>query len=237
MWGDEGPRLNTVFRWVEPKRKKGGACDKGFFSVSNAAKSKATKRKRLTRDEEVAARVGALLEEAQKFCAAVGLHKELIHEIYSAENDWTFTLKIDALLETATKEIIKSGLKLKILNRFVGAEALGEFVDGLPMNGRTSLLHLLKASGCPDEDLGFVEAVRRARNAYAHNIRLADLTLIELIKQRPDKSHIIKNICNIKAYDEAALIASYEKDGAFLRFCILDAALRILLYAYHLALK
>ena len=154
MWGDEGPRLNTVFRWVEPKRKKGGACDKGFFSVSNAAKSKATKRKRLTRDEEVAARVGALLEEAQKFCAAVGLHKELIHEIYSAENDWTFTLKIDALLETATKEIIKSGLKLKILNRFVGAEALGEFVDGLPMNGRTSLLHLLKASGCP-ERMGF----------------------------------------------------------------------------------
>ena len=177
------------------------------------------------------------MEAAGKFYEAVGLHKELIHEIYHAENDWTFVLKIDALLETAIKEIIKSGLKLKVLNRFVGTESLGEFVDGLPMNGKTSLLHLLKASGCPEEDSGFIEAVRRARNAYAHNIRLADLTLIELITQRPDKSHIIKNICNIKVYDETTLIAAYERDGAFLRFCILDATLRILFYAYHLSLK
>ena len=165
-----------------------------------AALRKAIK-KTLTPDEEASARVDLLFEEAEKFCAAVGLPKDLMHEIYTAENDWTFILKIDALLETATKEIIKSGLKLKVLNRFVGAEAFAEFVNGLPMNGKTSLLHLLKASGCPSEDSGFVEAVRRVRNAYAHNIKFADLTLIELIKQRPDKSHIIKNISNIKTYD------------------------------------
>lgn len=205
--------------------------------MSEAPKRKAKKEQKPTRDEEASSRVGALFEEAEKFCATVGLHKKLLQEIYNAENDWTFILKIDALLETATKELIKGGLKLKILNRFVGAEALREFVDGLPMNGKTSLLHLLKASGCPDEESGFVEAVRRVRNAYAHNIKLADLALIELIKQRPDKSHIIKNIINIKTYDEAELIASYEKDGRFLRFCILDATMRILFYAYHLALK
>ena len=201
-----------------------------------AAKSKA-KKKTLTPDEEASIRVDALFEEAEKFCAAVGLRKDLMHEICRAENDWTFILKIDALLETATKEIIKSGLKLKVLNRFVGAEALAEFVDGLPMNGKTSLLHLLKASGCPSEDSGFVEAVRRVRNAYAHNIKFSDLTLIELIKKRRDKSHIIKYISNIATYNEADLIASYEKDGNFLRFCILDATMRILFYAYHIALK
>ena len=91
-------------------------------------------KKTLTPDEEASTRVDSLFEEAEKFCAAVGLPKDLMHEIYAAENDWTFILKIDALLETATKELIKSGLKLKILNRFVGAEALAEFVDGLPMN-------------------------------------------------------------------------------------------------------
>jgi hypothetical protein len=202
-----------------------------------AAKREVKKRQKTPPDEEASIRADALFEEAAKFCETVGLHKNLMHEIYYAENDWTFILKIDALLETATKEIIKSGLKLKILNRFVGAEALGDFVDDLPMNGRTSLLRLLKASGCPDEDSGFVEAVRRVRNAYAHNIKFGDLALIELIKQRPDKSHTIKNISNIKTYDETALIASYEKDGTFLRFCILDAAMRILFYAYHLALK
>ncbi len=44
-------------------------------------------------------------------------------------------------------------------------------------------------------------------------------------------------MCNIATYDEANLIASYEKDGGFLRFCILDATMRILFYAYHIALK
>jgi hypothetical protein len=105
-------------------------------------------------DEETSIRVDALFEEAEKFCAEVGLHKDLMVRIYRSENDWTFILKIDALLETATKEIIKGGLKLKILNRFLGTEALTEFVDALPMNGKTSLLHLLKASGCPAEDSG-----------------------------------------------------------------------------------
>ena len=137
----------------------------------------------------------------------------------------------------AVKEIVRSSLKLKVLNKFVGADALSEFVDGLPMNGRTSLLYLLKASGCPDEEASFVESVRRVRNAYAHQIKLADTTLIELIKSRKDKSAIIKNICNIKDYDETDLISSYEKDGFFLRFGMIDFTMRVLFFAYHIAHK
>jgi hypothetical protein len=40
-----------------------------------------------------AIRVDALFEEAAKFCAAVGLHKTLMHEIYDTENDWTCPLR------------------------------------------------------------------------------------------------------------------------------------------------
>jgi hypothetical protein len=40
-----------------------------------------------------AIRVDALFEEAVKFCATVGLHKTLMHEIYDAENDWTCPLR------------------------------------------------------------------------------------------------------------------------------------------------
>ncbi|ULO24185.1 hypothetical protein [Methylocystis sp. SB2] len=81
------------------------------------------KRKKLTPEDELSFRAKILFEEAQSFCMTVGLHRDLMHQIFEAENDWTFILKIDALLETATKEIVKSGLKLKILNRFVGVEA------------------------------------------------------------------------------------------------------------------
>ena len=102
---------------------------------------------------------------------------------------------------------------------------------------RTSLLKLLEAAGCPSGELGFIEATRRVRNAYAHNIKYVDVSLIELIKQRPDKSHLLKNLSAIKNYDEADLITSYEKDRGFLRFGILDSTMRFLFFAYHIAVK
>ncbi len=52
------------------------------------------------------------------------------------------------------------------------------------MNGRTSILKLLDAAGLPPEELGFIEALLRVRNAYAHDIRFADVRLIDLIGRR-----------------------------------------------------
>jgi len=54
---------------------------------------------------------------------------------------------------------------------------------------------------------------------------------------RQDKSRLIKHLSAIRTYDEPELIADYEKDPSFLRFCIIDSTMRVLFYAYHLALK
>jgi hypothetical protein len=75
-------------------------------TVGDAPTKKAKTRRNRTHEPEAIDRFGILLEEAQKFCEAVGLHKDLILEIARADNDWAFILKIDALLETASKEII-----------------------------------------------------------------------------------------------------------------------------------
>jgi hypothetical protein len=132
---------------------------------------------------------------------------------------------------------MRHGLRLKILNRVIRNDALGDFVDSLPINGRTSILKLLDVAGCPPEDLGFIEATRRVRNAYAHNIKFVDVSLIALIKQRPDKTELLKKLSAIEIFDEANLIEMYEKDHNFLRFCILDATMRVLFFAYHVAVK
>lgn len=107
----------------------------------------------------------------------------------------------------------------------------------MPINGRTSIVKLLDAARCPPEDIAFIEAARRVRNAYAHNIKLVDVSLIELIKQRGDRSELLRKLSAIENYVEADLIAMYEKDGRFLRFCILDATMRVLFFTYHVALK
>lgn len=179
-------------------------------------------------------RFGILLKESQKFCKRVGLRKDLIPNFLKTDSDWAFILKVDALLECAAKHIIRSGLQIQLLKQTFRNESLDDFVDSLSMNGRTSILKLLDAAGLPSEELGFVEITRLIRNAYAHNIEFADLSLTELIRSRGDRSRLIKHLSGIRTYDEAELMASYEKDPVFLRFCIIDSAMRFLFYAYHL---
>jgi hypothetical protein len=174
--------------------------------------------------EQIENRFELLFEASKKFTQAMGLHDELMLEIFRAKSDWEFTIKIDAMLEAAAKAIVKTRLN----------SGSTEFVDAMPMNGRTSLLAFLKADGCPNELSGFIEAVRRLRNGFAHDIRLTDAKLVEIIKARPDKSQIIKSLCQIEEYNEAALIKDYEKDGGFLRYAIVDATLRFLIMAYDI---
>lgn len=182
-------------------------------------------------------RTGLLIEESEKFCVSLGLDKDLVLKILKSDSDWAFLLKIDALLEAACKEVVRHGMRIRILKRTFQNDLLDDFVDSLPMNGRTSLLKLLEASGFPDDERGFIEAVRRARNVYAHNIRFSDVSLINLIKSRADKSFFIKHLSAIKTYDEADLISMFEKDPRFLRFQVLDSAMRVLFYAYHMAVR
>ena len=77
----------------------------------------------------------------------------------------------------------------------------------------------------------------KVRNIYAHYIRFANVSLIELVKRRNDKSQLIKFLSAIETYVEADLIAWYERDPGFLRFSITDSTMPFLFYAYHMAVK
>src|ERR1022692_227019 len=72
-------------------------------------------------------RFGILLEESQKFCEGVSLHKDLIVDILRTDSDWAFMLKVDALLESASKEILRQGLRIKLLNRSHTQRDVGGF--------------------------------------------------------------------------------------------------------------
>jgi hypothetical protein len=178
-----------------------------------------------------------LLEESAKFCKRVGLHKDLIMQIMQTDSDWAFILKVDALLETAAKHIVRHGLQMRLLTQVFKGEVLDDFIDSLSINGRTSILNLLEASGLPDEQLQFVGITRLVRNAYAHNIKFADMRLLDLIKARSDRSRLIKHFSGIEKYDESKLVADYERDQGFLRFCIIRSAMTFLFFAYHLTKK
>jgi hypothetical protein len=178
-----------------------------------------------------------LLNQSTKFCQSIGLHENLIWDTYKTTSDWAFILKIDALLETATKEIVKFGLKIELLDRVFQNDALADFVDSLPMNGRTSILKLLEAAEFNADGIGFIEHLRRVRNAYAHNIKHADMSLLDLIKERQDKSHLIRHLCASDQCQEATLIGIFENKPSFLRFLIVRSTMQVLTYAYHFSAK
>jgi len=181
-------------------------------------------------------RIVFLLKESKAFFAAVGVDHDLMFKIFRADTDWEFILKIDALLETAVKAVIKKSLGFNNNGKFVGGH-LDEFIEALPVNGRTSLVSLLKKVGCPDDMIALVEAVRRLRNGFAHDIRQVDFKLIEVIKARGDKASLLRGLSSIANYKEGELIKMYEDDGKFLRFGIVDGTLRFLVMAYHAVLK
>jgi hypothetical protein len=175
-----------------------------------------------------------MLNEAKKLSGLIGVPDGAIIEIYRADSDWEFILKIDALLEAAVRKVVRTNL---LGTKLVNKQKLEEFIDALPMRGRTSLIELLKAVGCPDSEVALVDCVRRLRNAFAHDIVQMDSNLIDIIKKRNDKSHLIKALCYIEKYEEVGLIQMYEKDGALLRYGIMHGTLIFLILAYHVAIK
>jgi hypothetical protein len=175
-----------------------------------------------------------MLTEARKLTALINLSENVLIDIYQSPSDWEFILKIDSLLEAAVRHVIKANL---IGSKRMDQAKIGDFVSALPMQGRTSLLALLKATGCGTVELNLIESVRRVRNSFAHDIAQVGFSLIDVIKNMKDKSYLIKTLCYIENYDERTLIKNYEDDGRFFRFSILHGALIFLVLAYHGAIK
>jgi hypothetical protein len=153
----------------------------------------------------------------------------------------------DLIVELLARHLELLGMRIDpfdegvVLHRRPASFELGAVLAGgveLEVEGVLEVSHLGVHDGAlPPEELGFVETIRKVRNIYAHDIRFADVSLIQLVKQRNDKSRMIKYLSAIETYVETDLIAQYERDPGFLRYCVIDSTMRFLFYAYHMAVK
>lgn len=182
-------------------------------------------------------RIQSLLRNAAECCEALGVSDDVISSIYNSGSDWTFILKIDALIETSIKEVIKRSLKLEVNGSFVGDIELEKFVSNLPINGRTSLSKLLRATNCDRDICDFIEATRNVRNAFAHDIKNVDATLLAVIQNRQDWHSLLRCLSPIQNYNEAEWVKMIQDDNRILRFAIFDYTLVFLTLAYHIFLK
>ncbi|MFY9958644.1 hypothetical protein [Bradyrhizobium sp.] len=96
--------------------------------------------------EQVENRFELLLEASKKFTRAMGLHDQLILEIFRAKSDWEFIIKVDAMLEAAAKAVVKQRLnsvpteqgEVVSFDGFVDAHADERtyVASGIPQSGR-----------------------------------------------------------------------------------------------------
>jgi hypothetical protein len=175
-----------------------------------------------------------MMRESKHLASLINVDPKTIYAIFKSSTDWEFILKIDALLEAAVRKVVKVALSA---NEKMNPDDMEAFVDTLPMRGRTSLLKLLEASRCGEEESLLIDCVRILRNGFAHDITQMTLPLIDVIKKRQDKSQLIKGLSWTKTYEEAKLIEMFEEDGSFLRFTILSGTLTFMILAYHAVIK
>lgn len=180
-----------------------------------------------------------LLSDAKDFCRAVGLNDQLLAGIFNADSDWAFILQVDALLETSIKEVVSRSLKIEIKDIDANTGDIQEFIEALPVNGRTSLVRLLRAAGCDALYCDFIEATRKVRNSFAHIIHRIDDSLLKVIDSRNDRAQLLKIFAHVddKNFIEKEFVEMIKKDGSMLRFAILDLVLQFLGFSYHYSIR
>jgi len=177
----------------------------------------------------------ALLELADKYCGPIGVGKELVLSLFQEQSDWAFIIQIDALHETACRDIIARLLTLETLSASNNEDMAG-FVNSLSFQGRTSIIGLLKMTGIPKDLTDFVDVVRTIRNAFAHDIRDVSKTLLEIIQGRNDHTRVLKILSYVEQFDEQTMVELIKEDPATFRFVILQQCLTFL-YLIHINLR
>ncbi len=71
------------------------------------------------------------MEESKHLASLIGVSPKQIYEIFKAGTDWEFIIKMDALLEAASKKVVKTVLA----PAYLATTGIDKFVDALPIRG------------------------------------------------------------------------------------------------------
>lgn len=174
-------------------------------------------------------RLTQLLDQAERFCHRFGVGEDIILETYTETSDWAFFIKVDALHETACRDLTA---RLLTMRPSLGAqdEDVSAFIDDIDFQGRGSVLQLIELMRRPTDYVRFLKCVRHVRNAFAHDFRSVNETLMELVAPLADRTQLLKTFSGMaeEAYDEAEYMRLVRNDPGFLRFEILHRSMVLL---------
>jgi hypothetical protein len=112
------------------------------------------------------------LEELRRREVHLGLPNGLLLRLLESPDDWTFVLRLHALVEAAVEHLIVTG---------IGKPAITDFIGRLPIaGGRAGKARLGRDLGLFDAaDTALIEGLSELRNAYAHEVQMVDVGLVD----------------------------------------------------------
>ncbi|WP_026606826.1 hypothetical protein [Methylocapsa acidiphila] len=174
-------------------------------------------------------RLTLLLDEAERFCRQFDVAEDIILETYTETSDWAFFIKVDALHETACRDLMARALN-RPQSRGAGEESISAFLDDIDFHGRGSVLRLIELTQRPAQYVRFLKSVRRVREAFAHDLRSINTNLAELIAPLADRAQLLLALSGMadEAYDETRYMRLIRNDPGLLRFGILRQSMALL---------
>jgi len=112
----------------------------------------------------------APMTEAIRVLKEMKLPATFLLDLYREKNDWSFIIKLHALIEGVSTQLLLSDLS---------DERLGDVIAHLEMsNTRTGKIAFLKALGLVDrDDRAYIAALSELRNALVHRIENVNFSL------------------------------------------------------------
>ena len=118
---------------------------------------------------DIASGAPRAIEEFARMEVHLDLPEGFLLELLKGADDWTFILRLHALVESALEYLIVASLERPELDGWVIRHNIG---------GRTGKLALASALGVVDDaDRGMVEGLADIRNRFAHRVQMTATTL------------------------------------------------------------
>lgn len=152
----------------------------------------------------------------------IGVPEGTFHALRDDDNDWSFLIKLQAIVEAGI---------VRVVTRKIGAEELMPFVSRLAVDGTTGKLKLALILGVMDEPQAkYVRQLANIRNRFAHSIENIAGSLGAYVAARPAewRRDFARNCTGLYLPLPASVVDETKWTGALCREMLWGGAMYLL---------
>jgi hypothetical protein len=175
--------------------------------------------------------INDLIRQHHEMPKGVNLSWESVVKLLFVETDQELIRSIEPLFDPAFRFMAKQLFPAQHKDN-KSVIPYDSFVDALPISGPASLLAFLSLMVRADEEIRFVESMRKLHQAFADSTLPATTQMIDIVEGWPDREHHLKALTDFAEKHEEEFLLKLLKESPKCRVCVLMNTMRVLTVAY-----